>query len=491
VAQELFIGVDVGTGGVRALAVSATGQVVAQSSAALDAALLAPWEDAHEQPPRAWWEAVCTACRKLGAALAGMGISSQAVAALAVDGTSGTLVAVDTAGGPVRPAMMYNDPRARAEATAINDAAQAFCQKLGYRFTASYALAKIAWLKNHEPESFDRAARFIHQADYIVGRLTGDFGVSDYSNALKTGYDLIEEQWPDWIDAHLGVTDRLPCVVPPGTPVGQITAAAADQTGLPEGAPVVAGATDGTAACLASGVKKPGDYNTTVGTTLTFKGVSDQICSHPEGLIYSHKLPGSRWLPGAASNTGAEWIPALFPDRDVRALDAAASNLLPSPCLAYPLVRKGERFPFLAPEADGFCIPEPGAEVELFAAYLQGVAFVERMAYDVLDALAATSTSTSTSKGHVFSTGGGSRSDVWMQCRADATCRVVHRPACPESAFGSAILAAAGAHYGDLWQAIEAMVHIENTFRPDEAHARQYDDLYARFRVEMEARGYL
>ena len=482
--SRLFIGIDVGTGGVRALAVSETGRIVAQSAVPFDAGVLAPQQDRHEQPPEAWWEAVCRATSTLPETLRSAGVPPAALAAMSVDGTSGTVVALDTAGRPLRPALMYNDPRAVAEAEQINTVAAEFCQKLGYRFTSSFALAKIAWLQRHEPAVFDRAARFVHQADYVVGRLTGKDDVSDYSNALKTGYDLVDECWPSWIDDLLGVEDRLPRVVAPGTKVGTVSAEAAAATGLPEGLAVVAGATDGTAACLASGVRRPGDYNTTLGTTLVFKGISRKICRHPRGLIYCHKLPGGLWLPGAASNTGCEWIGAWFSEARVGELDAAAQQLLPTNGLAYPLIRQGERFPFLSQRATGFFLPRPEEPVERYAACLEGVAFVERLAYDVLDGV------TGTSGGEVRSTGGGSRSDVWMQCRADVTRRVLHRPACPESALGTAILAAAGSYYQGLSEAMENMVRIERTFAPNPARAEHYDGRFERFCGELKKRGY-
>ena len=209
---------------------------------------------------------------------------------------------------------------------------------------------------------------------------------SDYSNALKTGYDLIEDRWPAWIDEHLGIVSRLPSVVAPGSPIGTVSRKAAAETGLPEGLRVVAGATDGTAAFLASGARRIGDYNTTLGTTLVFKGISSRICRHPQGVIYCHKLPGGWWLPGAASNVGTDWIGAMFPGADVQAMDAAAAERLPSECLAYPLVRTGERFPFLAPDARGFFVPEVSDPAERYAACLQGVALVERLGIEVLDA---------------------------------------------------------------------------------------------------------
>jgi len=139
---------------------------------------------------------------------------------------------------------------------------------------------------------------------------------------------------------------------------------------------------------------------------------------------------------------------------------------------------------FLCPRAERFFVPEPEEPLERYAACLEGVALIERFAYDVLDEVAATSS------GEVFSTGGGSRSDVWMQCRADVTGRVLHRPACGESAFGTAILAAAGSRCEGLAKAIENMVRIERTFRPNTARAEHYDAAYQRFRAELEERGY-
>jgi len=484
-AKALFLGIDMGSQGVRLVAAGEDG--IAVSWASVPFGSLPPVAPgAHEQDAAQWWPAVCRASRALLEDLRGKGYGPEALAAVAVDGTSGTLVALDAAGRAVRPALMYNDARSEAEAKAINalpDAA-ALCAKLGYRFASSFALAKIVWLFEREPENFARSARLAHQADVIVGRLIGDFTVTDYSNALKTGYDLVEECWPAWFAHWTGVLERLPRVEAPGTVIGQVTREAAAETGLPVGLPVAAGASDGTAGFLASGAGTPGDYNTTLGTTLVFKGVSTELCGHPDGLIYCHKLPGGLWLPGAASNTGGEWIARDFAGEDLQALDAAGAGLLPTPVLTYPNIREGERFPFLSPEARGFCLPEPASRIERFAAGLQGTALVERLGYAVLDGIAGTA------GGSVYSTGGGSRSDVWMQLRADVTGRVLYRPACPESAFGSAILAAA-AHFGGVPQAITGMVRIEASFAPDAAKTGRYEEIYGRFCDELKNRGYL
>jgi len=483
--EHLFVGIDLGTSGVRTMAVSETGHVAARVSMSLAAATVVQEHGLHEQQPEAWWEAVCEASSALMAQLRAKGIPPDTLTALAVDGTSGTLVCVDQAGSPVRPGIMYNDSRAAVEAEELNAPAGDFCQRMGYRFKSSFALPKIAWVRKHERERFNRTAHLMHQADYIVARLTGEFNVSDYSNALKTGYDLIEGCWPSWLGHIGGVMQRLPRVVAPGTVVGKVSSSASERTGLPCGLPVVAGASDGTAACIASGIRNPGDYNTTLGTTLVFKGVSRRPCSHPDGIVYSHKLPGGLWLPGAAGNTGCEWITKYFPGQDLARLDAAAAERLPNRHIAYPLVRRGERFPFLCDTTEGFCLPAPADETDRYAAYLQGVAFVERLSYELLDEVMGAS------GGEVFSTGGGSVSDVWMQCRADATGRTIHRPASPESAFGSAVLAAAGTVHSDLRTATREMANVERTFAPLAETADSYCRLYREFCAELENRGYL
>jgi sugar (pentulose or hexulose) kinase len=237
---------------------------------------------------------------------------------------------------------------------------------------------------------------------------------------------------------------------------------------------------------LASGARRPGDYNTSLGTTLVFKGISRSICRHPDGLVYCHKLPGGYWLPGAASNTGTEWISQHYSGGYPHALDAEAAMQLPCQVLAYPLARQGERFPFLSSNAVGFVGPPHGSDAPTtHAALLQGTAFVERLAYEVLDEVA------STQGGDIFSTGGGSRNDLWLQCRADATGRVIHRPACPESAFGAAVLAGAGTIHGSWERAVEGMVKLQSTFVPRPGLCAEYDRLYQEFCAELKRRGYL
>ncbi len=522
-SDELFLGVDAGTSGVRAAVVSQCGEVLAQASAPIAEAAVRTEPDRHEQQPEAWWDAAREAIAATLAKLQRNGVRTERLAALAIDGTSGTIVPAGRAGEALAPALMYDDARAAEQAEVLNDTARGFCQKLGYRFSSSFGLAKLLWIKDHQPALFERAARFLHHADYLQERLTGQPAVTDWSNALKTGYDLIGQCWPEWLDRLLPVAEKLPRVVAPGTPVGRVRARAAAETGLSEGLTVVAGATDGTAAFLASGVRRPGDWNTTLGSTLVFKGLSTHICRHPQGLIYCHRLPGGWWLPGAAANTGAQWIEALFPGSEPSLLDAAAGEHLPTDQLAWPLVGRGERFPFLCPQAEGLLPRDDRSASERYAACLAGVGLFERLCYQVLDQSVGQPAGASSPDAHeqhsramqaegadarpegadtrpepaaappgeVYTTGGASRSDVWAQVRADATGRVFHRPACPQSFLGATVLAACGIMGRGLDEVVGRMVRIERSFVPEAAARPRYEELFQRFCEELTRRGCL
>jgi len=479
---RVVIGLDVGTQGARALAVSADGEVVAAASRRLEGAGPALPEGYSEQDPEAWW-AAARACLREVAGRAG----AERVACLAVTSTSGTVVSVDAAGRALRPAIMYNDGRAVDEAAEVQAAGRAQAERLGYQFQPSFGLPRLLWIRRHEPGVFERAACFLHAADFLVARLTGEVGRSDSSNALKTGYDLENLCWGDWIERNLGIPlAKLPRVVQPGEAIGALSRAAAEETGLRVGTPVAAGASDGTAAFLASGAISPGEWNSTLGTTLVVRGVSANLVRDPRGRLYCHRHPEGHWLPGGASNTGGEWLEHRFPDADWPALDQSALSLSPTELAVYPLVRRGERLPFIDPRAEGFIEAPAGVAPErLYAAHLEGTACVERWIYEVIESLGVPVGP------RVFATGGGARSREWLQIRADLLGRVLVRPRVVEAAFGAALLAAARTLHPSLSDAVRSMVRADCEVTPRPGLRAAYDELYARFREACARRGYV
>jgi D-ribulokinase len=473
--EAVWLGLDLGTQSVRALAVSAGGRVVASGSRPVAGRRDG---DRHEQDPGEWWEALAAA-----SSTALRDVAPESVRGLAIDGTSGTVLLVDGDGAPVTPALMYDDSRATDQARRVNDEGQTVWSSLGYRMQAGWALPKVLWMLEEWPE-LARGARVVHQPDYITRRLCGREVPADTSHALKTGYDLIQDRWPGEVLERLGVPENLmPSVVRSGSTLGEVCEEAARQTGIPSGTPVIAGMTDGCAAQLAAGALREGQWNSVLGTTLVLKGVSSELIRDPNGVVYAHWAPGGGWLPGGASSTGAGVLSASFPERDLDELGRRAADHEQTEVLAYPLLGHGERFPFAADDAEGFLLGDPADEGEHFAALLQGLAYIERLCFDYLDLLGAPI------EGKLSLTGGASQNRYWSQLRADVLDRPVELPENAESALGMAVLAAsAGRSTAD---AAAEMVRVREVIEPRRDRVERFREPYARLLGELEERGWL
>jgi sugar (pentulose or hexulose) kinase len=243
--------------------------------------------------------------------------------------------------------------------------------------------------------------------------------------------------------------------------------------------------TDGCAAQIGAGALTPGSWNSVLGTTLVVKGATPQMLRDPAGAVYSHRSPGDGWLPGGASSTGAGVLTAQFNGRDLEALNRRAAEREPATVVAYPLVSRGERFPFVAPQAEGFTLGSPIDEIDHYAALLQGIAYVERLSYDYLDLLGAPT------DGHLTLTGGGARSRYWCQLRADVLERTVRIPSTAEAGVGMAVLAASGATGRPIADVAAQMVRIREEITPRRDRASRFREPYIRFIEELHARGWL
>ena len=475
---ELWLGLDVGTQSVRALVASDRGEIRSAASRPLTSR-----RDAgrHEQDPLAWWTALAGACREALAAVPAGRLRGAALCA-----TSGTVLLADAAGRPLTPGLMYDDARARPQHARLERAVGARLEAvLGARVQLSWALPKLLWLLEHGPATVP-GARVAHQPDVLVRRLVGHEVPSDASHALKTGYDVARGGWPRAELDELGVPgDVLPEVVPPGTGLGAVCAEAQAETGIPAGTPVVAGMTDGCAAQLAAGAVDVGRWNSVLGTTLVLKGVTRQPLRDPAGAVYAHRSPDGDWWPGGASSVGAGVLSARFPGRDLPALDALAARHEPAGAIAYPLAGRGERFPFAAPEAEGFILGEPDGEADRYAAVLQGVAFVERLCFDLVEGLGAPV------EGAVTLTGGGARSRYWCQLRADVLRRPVRLLASAEPALGMAFLAAAGIQGRPVAEVVREGVRVREELEPRPGAFERLQAPYLRLVGELEGRGWL
>lgn len=481
------LGIDVGTQGARAVLCDAHGQIIAQATAALARpALPTPHSNWFEQAPADWWDATCNCLHQVAEALRQQNISPTQIAGIAIASTSGTLCAVDADGVPLGNAIMYNDRRAEAEAQEVNASGQSLAAKLGYRFSASYGLPKALWLKRHQPARFAATHYLLSPADWLSGMLTGRFGITDYSNALKMGYDLIDERWPIFIANDLGLPlDRLPHVVAPGTTIGALSQSSATRSGLAAGIPILAGMTDGCASQFSTGAVAPGQWSSTLGTTMVIKGVNRALIRDPLGRVYCHRHPDGYWLPGGASNVGGDCLTAHFSRTEWEGLNALALERAPTEMIIYPLQKRGERFPFVHPQAEGFILGEPADNASLYTAYLEGVALTERLAYDTLAELGADMGD------QIHVAGGANQSHAWLQIRADVLNKTLRVPTAGGAAMGAAIVAASTILYPGVIPAAQAMVHITSEIAPRPHFVDLYHNKYQQFVVACQERGYI
>ncbi|MCA3575166.1 MAG: FGGY-family carbohydrate kinase [Aestuariivirga sp.] len=413
---DAVLGIDIGTSGVRIAATDEANALKAMSTAAIMAPMQMAGFGRAWQDPAIWWDALLEAFK-------GLDLSGLAIRAIAIDGTSGTILPVTADGTPQGLASMYNDVAVQALLAIVAVHAPKETAALG----STSPLARAMEL--HKP-----GTRILHQADWLMGKLSGRFDVTDENNALKTGYDPVARRWPDWIEGTDFDPAHLPRVVPAGTRVGTITADMATALGLPADTAIVAGTTDGCAAFLASGAREPGDGVTSLGTTLTLKLLSARPVFAPEFGIYSHRI-GDQWLAGGASNTGGAAIGAYLSKEDVARLTPLIDPDHPTGLDYYPLPRPGERFPVNDPALEPRLTPRPGDDRVFFQAILEGIARIEAEAYQKLGQLGASPLAS------IRSAGGGAANAAWTKIRLKAL-GVPEKPSLSEhAAVGTARLA--------------------------------------------------
>jgi 7-cyano-7-deazaguanine reductase len=420
--RDLYIGVDIGTTGARAIAVDTKEEILAFTQAGLPAP--ARHEGQVTQDPGDWWKAIGAALKDLLTK-----IDATRVHRIAIAGTSGTLVLCDKKGAPVSPGLMYNDRRAQAEAERIAEVAD----DLSAAFGTSGSLAKLLWLQ--EKKNNARAAHALHQADWIAGRLAGKFGHSDYHNCLKLGFDPDQMTWPNWFGS-LGVTEALlPQVHVPGDVIGTISASAATVFGLPPETEIVAGTTDSVAAFIAAGGSKPGHGVTILGSTLALKLLSEQRVVSSQNGVYSHRL-GRYWLAGGASNTGGNVLLQYFSLEQIQEMTPLLDTDISTDLNYYPLAEPGERFPINDPRMPPKLEPLPSDSVMFLQGILEGMANIEAQGYAVLADLGAPHVNA------IWTAGSGAQNPGWTKIRERTLGAKLKKARSEHAAFGAALIAA-------------------------------------------------
>ncbi len=498
--MSLLIGLDIGTTSVKAGLFAASGQLL--GAAAEEYRLSHPGPDRAELDPDDYWTAAQAA---IGKVLASPGADAQAIAAVAVSSQGETVIAVDDAGRPLAPALVWLDNRAADEAEEI---ARHFDDARVYAVTGvpsvvpTWTACKILWWRRHEPEVFARARRFLLVEDFILHRLTGRFVTEGGVACTTLLYSIVEQDWWDPMLEFVGIRrEQLPGLISPGAVVGTLAPAAADALGMREGVLVVAGGMDQGAGAVGVGNLSPGIVSESSGAALTLQVSVD---THGRDLtrqtpVYVHSAP-DRYLYCPVCPTGGmalTWFRDQFGvDEIARAGREGASSYDLLTALAAPIAPGAEGLTML-PHLMGAFSPEyePGARGAFYGftlhhgkghfvrAVLEAVAFMLRRNLELLAGLGGTPAR------EIRSHGGGARSPLWNQIKAD-TCGlpVVTLQGEDAAIRGDAMLAGVAAGiYSDLTEASSAMVSISERYLPDSTANRAYDAAYTRYIQLFEA----
>lgn len=493
-AEPLLLGVDIGTSSVKTVVCEPGGRVVCQASAENTLRADAPgWA---EQDPDQWWANTLTTIR---ACLDHPDVDARQIAAVGVTGMLPTLVLLGADGAPLRPSIQQNDARALAEIDQLAAVVgtEVFFARTGASLSQQSIGPRLLWLQTHEPDVWAQAQTLLGSYDYINFRLTGVLSV-EQNWALESGlYDINQRQWsPDLLAAVHTSAARLPDVHAPHEVIGAVTDAAARETGLRAGTPVVAGSADHIGAALAAGVTEEGDLLVKIGSAGDILYCTGTPRLDPRLYIDYHDVPGKYLLNGCMATSGSllRWYVQQFcPDvlAEARAagssayvrLDARAAALPPGSerlvVLPYFL---GEKTPLMDPYARGTMLGLTlfHTREHVYRAILEAVAYGFRHHVDVLREQGR-------EPQRVLISEGGAASALWRQITADVLQRpVLYLRDNPGSALGAAFVAGVGAGVFTSWADIRRFVVVEGTTAPNPANAAIYDELYGVYREAYE-----
>jgi xylulokinase len=463
-----LVGLDVGTTGVKALAVSPEGEVLSRIEEAYP--LSTPQPGWAEQDPENWWRAAESALAGLAVAdLAGIGLAGQ------MHG----LVVLDERERVLRPAILWNDQRTAAECVEIEErlGLRRLVELTGNRALPGFTAPKLLWLRRHEPEVYERIAHVLLPKDYVRLRLTGERAIdaTDASGTLL--FDVARRCWSDEVLAALEIPrEWLPPVLESPAVAGHTS----------DRVPLAAGAGDQAAGALGVGVDRPGPLSVVLGTSGVVFAALPAFAANPEGRLHSfcHAVPDGWHAMGVmlAAAGSLRWLrDVVAPGESFETLTAEAEPWRPGvEGLLFLPYLAGERTPHADPDARAAFVGlslrhDRGA---LVRAVLEGVAFGLRDALELLKELGVEPQVGRAS-------GGGARSDLWLRIVASVLGIPLERTAVEEgAAYGAALLGGVAAGvFADVHEAVAACVRIRDRIEPEPAWADTYAREYQRFRA--------
>ena len=485
-----LLGIDVGTGGSRALVVDESGRVVA-SATVEHAPFASPQTGWAEQDAGDWWRASEQAIREV---LSAEGVRAEDIACVGLTGQMHGAVLLDERDEPLRPSIIWCDVRTHEQCRALTETvgAERLIQLVSNPALEGFTLPKMLWVREREPEVWSRVRSVLLPKDYVRLRLTGEKAtdVADASGTLL--FDVSRRRWSDEMLELVGI-DRslLPRAFESQEVTGRVSAEGAAATGLREGTPVVAGAGDQAAGAVGMGIVRPGAVSATIGTSGVVFAATDHPALDPKGRVHTfcHAIP-ERWhVMGVTQGAGLSlrWFRDQFGagaddgrDPYERLSEEAAAAPPGSDGVLWAPYLMGERTPHLDPHARAALLGLNASHkrAHVVRAILEGVAFSLRDTFTIFEEMGVPVES-------IRLGGGGARSHVWRQIQADVYGREVELVEADEgAAYGAALLAGVGGGaWGSVDEACAAAVRVRERTPPDAEGKRIMDERYRIFRA--------
>ena len=480
-----FLGIDIGTGGSRALVIDELGSVVATSTVQHEA-FASPQIGWAEQSPDDWWRATCLAVRQL---LAVENVNADEIGAVSFSGQMHGSVLLDEADKVLRPALLWCDQRTERQCAEITEKVGSLqlIELVSNPAVTGFTLPKLLWVREKEPEVWKRVRSVLLPKDYIRLRLSGDKAsdVADSSGTLL--FDVRKREWSSKMLSVFGI-DRslLPRVFESVEVTGKISRAGAEATGLKEGTLVVAGAGDNAAGAVGMGIVSPGTVSATIGTSGVVFVVTERPTIDMNGRIHSlcHAIPNRWHMTGVtlAAGLSFRWFRdnlGCGSDYDSLVNDAATVPAGSDGAIWLPYLM-GERAPYLDPNARAAFVGLTASHTKshLSRAVLEGVAFSLRDSFEVFRELRAPIET-------IRLGGGGATSPLWRQIQADVYGQPVETIEVDQgAAFGAAILAGVGAGgWSAVDEACKQTIRVAERTEPDPEAVEVMNRNYEAYRL--------
>ncbi len=488
--SQYILAHDLGTSGNKATLYDLEGKLIC--SVVSEYETFFPKANFCEQNPNDWWRAVCDSTKKL---LEKSNISNSSIISVCFSAQMMGCLIIDKFGKPIRPMIIWADTRASMEEEMMNNkiGKKRGYEITGHRLSASYSGAKLLWIKNNEPENYNKADKMLHAKDYIIYKLTGEI-VTDYSDASGTNLlDINNKSWSEEIINELDINKNLLPTIYPSTHIaGKIKSDVAREIGLLEGTPVVIGGGDGSCACVGAGVVSEGKAYNVIGSSswISFASKKPLLDTEMRTFNWIH-LDENYYTPCGtmqAAGLSYKWYKDLFADSIIKSNDSSkdiyqilnesallskegANGLLFLPYLL------GERSPLWNANAKGAFIglSMTTTKNDMVRAVLEGVGYNLKIILEILESLKPLE--------NIIMIGGGAKGREWVQILADIWQKNLSIPKYLEEAtsMGAAICGGIGVGAFKNFEVITKFNNINEIITPDATKKEIYDKMYKAF----------